>query len=420
MKKKQTQKTSLLASGKHNHSGLREQLRDWMVESKDFQEGLRDVVSGFLNEVLEREMDEALGASKSERVEGRVGYRSGYRSRGLVTRFGKIELRVPQDRDGRFSTEVFERYQRSEKALVAALVEMYVRGVSTRKVKEVTETLCGHGFSRSSVSRAVAALDEQLERFSNRLLDKDYPYLILDARYEKVRDDDGVVRDRAVLVALGINWEGRREVLAVDLAPDEGGGHWRAFIEGLLARGLSGVKLVISDCHSGLRRAVREVLPGVRWQRCYVHFLRNAFDHLRHRTDRECLRQLRAIYDYGTVEGARLALAAWLQKWEAEEPRLCGWAEENIEQTLTFLSLPPAHHKHLKSTNMLERVNQELKRRTHLVRIFPDEASCLRLSRAVAAEIHDGWIEQHRYLDMQPLKQQAHEEMVAQPSTNAA
>jgi putative transposase len=412
-----TKETGPSAGGQNKTGISRNQLREWMEGSEDFQEGLREVMRGFMEEILEAEMEQALGASKGERSETRRGYRSGYYSRGLVTRLGKIELRVPQDRNGLFSTEVFERYQRSEKALVASLVEMYVQGVSTRKVKKVTEELCGHGFSKSAVSRSVQALDEQLERFARRLLETEYPYVILDARYEKARDEGGVTRSQAVLVALGITWEGRREVLAVELAPKESAGHWREMLEGLQARGLRGVKLVISDDHSGLRKAIEESLTGVMWQRCYVHFLRNALDHLPRSADEGCLMQLRWIYEQGTIEAARLALGAWLRDWSEKYPKLCSWVEDNIEQTLTYLALPRTHHKHLKSTNMLERLNQELKRRTHIVRIFPNEASCLRLSRAVAAEIHDEWIEQHRYLDMRPLQDQFRRERTAGEST---
>lgn len=417
MKNKNSRQTDPTAVGYDKQGISRGQLREWMEQSEDFQDGLREVMRGFLEEILEVEMDEALGATKGERSETRRGYRSGYYGRGLVTRLGKIELRVPQDRQGLFSTEVFERYQRSEKALVAALVEMYVKGVSTRKVKAVTEQLCGHSFSRSAVSRSVKALDEQLEHFARRLLEEEYPYVILDARYERVRDEAGVVGSRAVLVALGINWEGRRQVLAVELAPKESTGHWREFIEGLLARGLRGVKVVVSDNHSGLRRAIEQCLVGVLWQRCYVHFLRNALDHLPRRADESCLLGLRWIYERPSIEEARLALGGWLREWGGKYPKLCSWVEENIEQTLSYLALPRTHHKHLKSTNMLERLNQELKRRTHIVRIFPDEASCLRLSRAVAAEIHDEWIEQHRYLDMTMLREQARDELTDGQST---
>jgi putative transposase len=322
----------------------------------------------------------------------------------LITRVGKLELRVPQDRQGRFSTEVFERYQRSEKALVSALSEMYIQGVSTRKVKAVTEELCGHAFSASTVSNINKKLDEELRRFSERALEEDYPYLIMDARYEKVRVD-GVIRSHAVLVGIGITWEGRREVLGVELASRESQNSWKEFILGLKKRGLRGVELVITDDHSGLRKAIQEVLPEASWQRCYVHFLRNALDHLPRKGDDDCLMELRWLYDRRSLEEAREDLGNWLQKWQGRYPKLCNWAEENIEETFTFYRWPAAHHKHLKSTNMLERLNQELKRRTHVIRIFPNAESCLRLVRALAIEIHENWIEQHRYLNMELLKE---------------
>jgi len=199
-----------------------------------------------------------------------------------VKRVGKLELRVPQDRHGRFSTEVFERYQRSEKALVLALGEMYVQGVSTRKVKAITEQLCGHEFSASTISRINKTLDSELDKFARRKLEEPYPYLILDARYEKVRED-GVIRRRAVLIGIGINWEGRRCVLGVDVANRETSSSWRTFLEGLRKRGLSGIEFVVSDDHAGLKRPVAEILPEAAWQRCYVHFLRNALDYPRGR-----------------------------------------------------------------------------------------------------------------------------------------
>ena len=372
---------------------------------------LRPLVQMVLQEVLEAEMEEAVGAGKGERTDTRRGYRSGYYSRTLVTRVGRLELRVPQDRQGNFSTEVFERYQRSEKALVSALSEMYVQGVSTRKVKEVTEDLCGHAFSASTVSAINRKLDEELRVFATRRLEEEYPYLILDARYEKVRID-GVIRSQAVLVAIGINWEGRREVLGVELASRESVNSWREFVAGLRQRGLRGVELAITDDHAGLRAAVREVLPEAAWQRCYVHFLRNALDHLPRKGDDDCLMELRWLYDRRSLEEARADLGNWLRKWQGRYPKLCNWAEENIEETFTFYRWPAAHHKHLKSTNMLERLNQELKRRTHVIRIFPNEESCLRLVRALAVEIHEDWIEQHRYLNMELLKEHKKLQMV--------
>src|SRR5215470_14678299 len=239
------------------------------------EEFLRALVRTALQEVLEAEMTEALGAEKGERTEARLGYRSGYYSRFLITRIGKLELRVPQDRQGRFSTELFERYQRSEKALVAALAEMYVQGVSTRKVKQVTEELVGHAFSASAISAINKRLDASLKAFCERKLKEAFPYLILDARYERVRED-GIIASQAVLIAIGVDWEGRRQVLAVELASRESRSSWKDFLEALKTRGLHGVEFVISDDHPGLKKAIPEVLSGVFWQRCYVHFLRNA------------------------------------------------------------------------------------------------------------------------------------------------
>ena len=216
-------------------------------------EGLRDVIRAVMQEVLEAEMDEALGAGKSERTPERLGYRSGYYGRTLVTRVGKLELRVPQDRQGRFSTELFERYQRSERALVATLAEMYVQGVSTRKVRAITEELCGHAFSASSISAINKRLDESLKAFAERPLHEPFPYLILDARYEQVRQA-GVVMSQAVLIAVGIDWDGRRQILSVDMANRESRSAWRDFLLALKARGLKGVELVVSDDHAGLSR----------------------------------------------------------------------------------------------------------------------------------------------------------------------
>jgi putative transposase len=383
---------------------------DWKAMLGQDEDFLRTLVQQVVQQVLEVEMEETLGAAKGQRTETRVGYRSGYYPRSLVTRVGNIELRVPQDRQGQFRTEVFERYQRSEKALVGALTQMYVQGVSTRKVKAITEELCGHEFSASTIGRLNQSLDEELEKFATRKLEEDYPYVILDARYERVRED-GVIRSRAVLVAIGVNWDGRRCVLAVDLANRESTSSWREFLERLRGRGLQGVEFVVSDDHPGLKRAVREVLPEAAWQRCYVHFLRNALDHLPRKADDDCLTELRWIYDRRNLEEARLDLAAWLKKWGQRYGKLCEWVEDNIEETLTFYRLPQSHHKHLKSTNMLERLNEELKRRTLVVRIFPNADSCLRLVRALAVEIDEHWVEATRYLNMKDLEEHKKERM---------
>ena len=381
--------------------------KELMSEQEDF---LRPLIREILQEVLETEMDEALGAEKGERTANRRGYRSGYYGRTLVTRVGKLELRVPQDRQGHFRTEVFERYQRSEKALVGAMTEMYVQGVSTRKVKAITEELCGHEVSASTISRLNVKLDEELERFAKRRLSEAYPYLILDARYEKVRED-GVITSQAVMIAIGVDWEGRRNVLAVELANRESQSSWREFCLALKERGLHGVELVITDDHAGLRKAIAEVFTEAVWQRCYVHFLRNALDYLPRKADNDCMTELRWIYDRRSIEEARQDLAAWLKKWSSRYPKLCDWVEGNIEETLTFYRLPRQHHKNLKSTNLLERLNEEIKRRTLVVRIFPNLAACLRLVRALAVEMHENWIEATRYLNMEYLKEHKKELM---------
>jgi putative transposase len=378
-----------------------EEVKALLAADRDF---LRPLVQAVLQELLEAEMTEALCAEKGERTPSRLGHRSGYYDRTLVTRVGKLELRVPQDRAGRFSTELFERYQRSEKALVAALAEMYVQGVSTRKVKAITEELCGHSFSASAISEINVRLDQGLAQFAGRRLDEACPYLILDARYERVREA-GVIRSQAVLLAIGIGWDGRRSILAVELANRESRSSWRDFLLQLRERGLSGVEFVVSDDHAGLRQAIVEVLPEAAWQRCYVHFLRNALDYVPRKVDDDCLRELRWLYDRRDLAEARRDLAAWLAKWQATYSKLCGWVEEHIEETLTFYRLPRQHHKHLKSTNLLERLNEEIKRRTHVVRIFPNAESCLRLVRALAVEMHENWLEAHRYLNMDDLRE---------------
>lgn len=307
-------------------------VKDILLSNPD---GLREVIRTVMQEVLEAEMDEALGAAKGERTPERLGYRSGHYGRTLITRVGKLELRVPQDRSGHFSTELFERYQRSERALVATLAEMYVQGVSTRKVKAITEELCGHAFSASSISAINKRLDESLKAFAERPLQEPFAYLILDARYEKVREA-GVVMSQAVLIAVGIDWDGRRQILSVEMAGRESRSAWKDFLVRLKGRGLKGVELVVSDDHAGLVAAIGEVIPEAAWQRCYVHFLRNALDHLPRKHGDDCLQELRWLYDRRDLDEAKADLAAWLGKWSVRYPRLTSWVEETIEQTLTF------------------------------------------------------------------------------------
>jgi len=375
------------------------EVKSILAQEPDF---FKPLLSKILHEILEEEMNDCLGANSYERTSLRGGYRAGYYSRQLITRIGSIELRVPRDRDGKFSTAIFERYERSEKALLATLVEMYVQGVSTRKVKAVTEELCGHEFSASTISTINKKLDEQLKSFSERALEHPYPYIIFDARYEKVREN-GIVSSQAVLVALGVNWDGRREVLGVELANRESSTSWKEFLLKLRSRGLHGVEFIVSDDHQGLKKAIQEVFPEAIWQRCYVHFLRNALDYLPRKGDKDCLQELRWIYERRNMLEAQEDLRVWLKKWEMKYAKLCSWIEDNIGETLSFYKLPQEHHKHIKSTNLLERMNQEIKRRSQVVRIFPNKGSCLRLIRALAVEVHEGWQEGNRYLNMSLL-----------------
>ena len=403
-KPKTTNKGKTMIRPKRNDEPIQLTKQDLMKLLTE-DDAMKHLLQKLLQEVLEAEMETALQASKSERTGGRLGYRSGHYPRTLVTRVGKLELKVPQDRQGRFSTELFERYQRSEKALVAALMQMYVQGVSTRRVKTITEELCGHEFSASAISELNVKMDEELKRFMHRRRDEAYPYIILDARYERVREN-GVGQSRAVLITLGIGWDGRRHVLSVELANRESTGSWKEHLLRLKERGLHGVQLVVSDDHAGLKRAIMEALPEAHWQRCYVHFLRNALDYLPRKQADDCLVELRWIYDRHDANEARHDLAAWLARWQDKHPKLCAWVEANIDETFAFYRLPRAHHKHLKSTNLLERLNQEIKRRTLLVRIFPDEASCLRLVQALAVETHEEWVDENRYLNMDLLRDQ--------------
>ena len=320
----------------------------------------------------------------------------------MITRVGTIELRVPRDREGRFSTELFDRYQRSEKALVLALAEMYIQGVSTRKVAHITEQLLGEDISASMVSACSRRLDDMLTAFASRPLETAYPYVYLDARYERVRED-GVVRSQAVFVALGVDERGHRAVLAVETAPRESEETWTTFLEGLTGRGLSGVQLVISDDHAGLRKAIPKIVGGL-WQRCSVHFLRNALSHAPKSIDRQCIEELKRIHDAPSLTAARTMLREWITAWQDRYSALVDFVESSMDETLTFFAFPPQHRRHIRSTNVLERLNEELKRRTKVVRIFPNQASLLRLSRAVACEIHEQWMDDQPYLSMNLLE----------------
>ena len=361
------------------------ELIDWKGLLSGEPDYLPTMVAAIVQATLEAEMTAALGAEKGERTAARLGYRSGYSGRSLITRVGTMELRVPQDRQGRFSTELCARYQRSEKALVTSLIERDVHGVSTRKVKAVTEELCGHECSAAAISTIVKKLDSSLKAFCERRLTEADPYLIRDARYERVREG-GAIESQAVLIAVAVDWEGRRQIVAVNRANRESPSRWKDVLLSLKNRGLPGVEVVVSDDHAGLKKAIPQVLPEAAWQRGYVHFLRTVLAYLPRRATDDGLKELRWMDARRELSEVRRDLAQWLAKWQGKYERLCGWVEDNIAETLTYYRLPLAHHKHMKSTTMLERLNQEIKRRTPGVRVFPNAESCLRLIRARCRE----------------------------------
>ncbi len=366
---------------------------------------LRGLVQGALQAILEAEMAAHLGAARYERVEGRSGYRNGHKPRALHTRVGTLELRVPQDRAGTFSTELFGRYQRSEQALVLTLMEMYLHGVSTRKVADVTEQLCGTSFSKSQVSALAGRLDGQLAAWRERpLTAASYPYLTVDARYEHVRVDGRVV-SQGVLVVAGVRDDGRREVVAVEVADTESEATYQELFRRLKARGLRGVTLVTSDDHAGLRAAIARHFQGAGWQRCQVHVARNLQGRVGVKHRAQLGEDLRAIFAAPDAAQARATAHACAQRWRASHPAVATALEEELEPCLACYAVPPAHRVRVRTTNGLERFNQELKRRTRVVRIFPNQAALLRLVTALAMEQSEEWVSGRRYLTLEPWEE---------------
>jgi len=369
----------------------------------DEPEFLRELVQQALQTLLEAEMDAHLGASRYERTTERRGYRNGYKPRTLQTRVGTLELLVPQDRDGSFSTDLFGRYRRSEQALVLTLMEMYLQGVSTRKVAAITEQLCGTRFSKSQVSTLTSQLDARLQAWRERPLTATaYPYLTVDARYEKVRQGGQIVSE-GVLLASAVRDDGFRELVAVDVAATESEATYQELFRRLQARGLSGVQLVTSDDHQGLRGAIDRHFQGAGWQRCQVHFSRNLQGLVSRRQRAQVAEDLRTIFACPTATLAWEAVRLIAAQWRPTHPHLAERLEEEIEDCLACLAFPSSHQRRIRTTNGLERVSQELKRRTRVVRIFPNRESCLRLVTALAAEISESWESGRRYLNMEEV-----------------
>ena len=362
-------------------------------------DGMAEAIRLLVNLAMEIERDKYLGVLPYERSERRRGWRNGYKSKSVKTRLGKLEFSVPQARGGEFYPRSLEKGLRSEQALKIAVAEMYVHGVSTRKVAAITEELCGFDVSSSQVSRAASELDEILDEWRNRQLGE-YPYLILDARYEKVREG-GKVLDCAVLIAVGIRADGKREVLGVSVELSENEVHWRNFIKSLISRGLHGVKLVISDAHEGLKAALRAVLPSVPWQRCQFHLQQNAQSYIPTQDMKKGVAsRIRAIFNAPSREESERLLERFLEDYRKIAPRLATWAEENLPEGFTVFEFPEEHRRRIRTSNMLERLNKEVNRRTRVVGIFPNAESCLRLVTAVLMEISEEWEQGRIYLKM--------------------
>lgn len=371
---------------------------EWLEEIS--QQGLAylpELIRIIINTAMQIERQKHVGAGPYERTAERQGHANGYKPKTVATRLGKITFDVPQVREGNFYPQSLEKGQRSERALKLALAEMYIQGVSTRRVAAITEQLCGFEVSSTQVSQATALLDEQLDAWRERPLGR-IKYLYLDARYEKVRQN-GQVRDAAVLIAVGINGDGKREVLGVSVSLSEQEVHWRAFLESLVARGLSGVELITSDAHAGLQNARKAVFGGVPWQRCQFHLQQNAQAYVpRQSLKAEVAADIRAIFNAPNLHDAEALLAKTVQKYSHLASALADWMENNLPQGLTVFTFPASHRRLIRTTNGLERLNREIRRRSRVAALFPNEASCLRLVTAIVMEISEEWQTGRTYL----------------------
>ena len=374
------------------HSQINSTLSDLLTEMVT-QSGfdiLPELVRVIINQAMKIEREQHLGAQLYERTEDRHGYANGYKPKTVNTRLGEITFEIPQVRDSSFYPSALEKGERSERALLLALAEMYIQGVSTRKVTEILEELCGLKITSTQVSRATKKLDETLEAWRNRKLEE-CPYVYLDARYEHVRED-GQVRDAAVLIASGVDWQGKRQILGVSVSLSEAEVHWRSFLQQLVKRGLSGVRLIISDDHTGLKAARQSVFSGVPWQRCQFHLQQNAQAYVpRKSMQGEVAETIRMIFNAPDKETAIAYLKKAISVYETKASRLADWMEHNIEEGLTVFDFPNPHQRRLRTINHLERVNQEVRRRTRVARIFPNQDSCLRLVSALLMEISEKW-----------------------------
>jgi len=362
-------------------------------------EALPELIRLLINEAMRLEREQYLGAGHYERTPDRRGHANGYKPKTVKTRVGKIQFEVPQVRQGAFYPDALEKGLRSERALTLSLAEMYVQGVSTRRVAAITEKLCGTAVNSMQVSRAAEKLDEVLEAWRNRPLGK-ARYLYLDARYEKVRMD-GQIRDAAILIASGVGKDGKRRILGVSVSLSEAEQHWRLFLEDLIRRGMEGVKLIISDDHSGLRKARQAVFTGIPWQRCQFHLQQNASQYvLRKHMQTAVAADIRAVFNAPNRAQAEEYLRQIVDKYAKSASKLSDWMEAAIPEGLTVFEFPETHRRRIRTSNMLERLSQEIKRRTRVVRVFPNPESCLRLVSAMLMETSEEWETGRIYLDV--------------------
>lgn len=361
---------------------------------------LRPVIETLLNEAMKIERENAIQAGRYERTEDRLGSCNGYKSRDFNSRLGSLRVQIPQVRGLSFYPQCLEKGERSEKAFKLAVAEMYVQGVSTRKVAEITEQLCGVEITSSQVSRCSKLLDEELNAFRNRSLNGEYKYVYLDAIYEKIRHCHAV-KSMAMLVAIGVNKDGRREVLGVSADLSEAEVHWREFLSSLLKRGLSGVSLIISDAHEGLCAARKAVLPSADWQRCQFHMAQNAQAYAPKKSMRTDIADaVRRIFNSPNIKKAREEKKAVVEEFAETAPEFSRWVDENIEDGFACFNYPKKHQKKIRTSNTLERQNREIRRRTKVVSIFPNVASGERLITALLQDVHENWITGRVYLDM--------------------
>jgi transposase-like protein len=369
------------------------------VENQGFfvdPESLARLVQVSVQNVLEEQLEQHVAAKPYERTTKRQGYRNGTKPRTMKTTVGELHFQVPQVREGGFRPTVFERYQRSDRALVAAMQEMVVQGVSTRRVSSVLEEMAGFEVSAATVSRAMAELDEEIERFRNRSLKGHlYPYVVIDARYEHVREN-GHVTSGAILIAAGITEHGQREILGYWLGDKESEETWTAALRSLKRRGLQGVQIVVSDAHRGIKAALRTQFPKAQWQRCRVHFIREVMNKVSRKDRLAIAMDFKAIFASDDTAYCLRVAEEIAAKWESISPKASSAMREGIEACLTVQSLPGNVRRRIHSTNMLERLMREIKRRSRVVSIFPNGASCMRLIGAMLIETHETWITEEK------------------------